>query len=388
MVKSVDKPQAGFTLVELLVVIAIIGILVALLLPAVQAAREAARRSQCTNQLKQLALGSLNHESTHGFLPSGGWGFKWTGDPDLGFGKSQPGGWTFSLLPYLEEGAISQIGAGLDPARKVEELFRQKITPIGIFSCPSREGDGLGPNAAETSINAIIPSSISPSELAVTAVAKTDYAGNGGSGIPEFSTEDFIGRPFGPGSIHCANRYPESEGTSLCNGIVDRERASKFDGVIVPRFPVELRKIVDGTSKTMLIAERWLNVEYHGIDSAAPPSNNNSMYQGYDWDTIRWASSCVPVRSPEFGMIAMPKPDSESQHPNLGNGNMWSFGSSHNGVFMASFCDGSVKSISFDIDPSTMEQYAARNDEGGAFWGDQENEAKGLTPKCDYPSRL
>ena len=84
--------RQAFTLVELLVVISIIAMLVALLLPAVQGAREAARVTQCSNQLRQVAVASLTHESAHGFMPSNGWGWSLVGDPNYGFGREQPGG--------------------------------------------------------------------------------------------------------------------------------------------------------------------------------------------------------------------------------------------------------------------------------------------------------
>ena len=107
------RPHHGFTLVELLVVITIIGILIALLLPAVQAAREAARQTQCKNNLKQLALGCLNHEQATGRFPTDGWGFAWTGDADRGTDWRQPGGWIYNVLPYIEQQALHDLGAGL-----------------------------------------------------------------------------------------------------------------------------------------------------------------------------------------------------------------------------------------------------------------------------------
>src|SRR5580698_7987617 len=110
----VDRPEGptrrGFTLVELLVVIAIIGLLIALLLPAVQAAREAARRSQCVNNLKQMSLAWNNHVAATRFMPTGGWGWTWTGDADRGFGLSQPGGWTYNILPFMEESNLHDMG--------------------------------------------------------------------------------------------------------------------------------------------------------------------------------------------------------------------------------------------------------------------------------------
>ncbi len=346
----------GFTLVELLVVIAIIGILVALLLPAIQAAREAARRTQCINQMKQLSLAALNHESALGYLPAGGWGFRWTGDPDMGFGEKQPGGWTFSLLYFIEQGAVQTIGQGLSDADKSAALMRQKTTPVPMFYCPSRRAPTLayGP---ESSINSDQP--------ADGMVAKTDYAGSGGCGMPEMTTVDRQGRPFGPGSIHCLKHYPHP---SVCNGLTTKDIADKFDGVIVSRWPVEVRRITDGVSNTMLIGERYLHVSLYE-HRANIPTDNNSMYQGYDWDTVRWSSGWVnPSAPPGEEMPGMPRPDTEGNLSYIGT--TLRFGSAHPGVFQAGFCDGSIQTLSYDIDPNTWERFGARDDGGGHCQGE------------------
>src|SRR6187431_638694 len=117
-------PRLAFTLVELLVVIAIIGVLVALLLPAVQAARESARRMQCQNHLKQFGLAFHSHADTFSHLPTGGWGWSYVGDPDEGFAEKQPGGWLYNILPFIEQKALREIGAGTPGTLKLTELKR------------------------------------------------------------------------------------------------------------------------------------------------------------------------------------------------------------------------------------------------------------------------
>ena len=105
----------GFTLVELLVTISIMALLLALLLPAVQSAREAARQVECKNNLKQLVIASHSHHDVHGFFPTGGRGWFWTGDADRGFGKDQPGGWIYNTLPYFEQYSVYESASDGDP---------------------------------------------------------------------------------------------------------------------------------------------------------------------------------------------------------------------------------------------------------------------------------
>ena len=173
----------GFTLVELLVVITIIGILIALLLPAVQAAREAARKVQCANNLKQLTVAMLNQSRPPGSFPSGGWNYQWTADPDRGTGKEQPAGWVYATLPYIEQQALHDLGSDGQPnvwtAKQLAGATARCQTPLSFQNCPrhARSSIRCPPN----------PTAASPSpRLArnwAAAVARGDYAANAGDQV-------------------------------------------------------------------------------------------------------------------------------------------------------------------------------------------------------------
>jgi prepilin-type N-terminal cleavage/methylation domain-containing protein len=168
-----DAKQPGFTLVELLVVIAIVGILIALLLPAVQAAREAARTTKCKNNLKQMGLAGQTHLSAQKSFPSGGWGWNWVGDPDRGYGVNQPGGWAYSVLAFVEESAIRNMGKGMSTAAKYAALARMQAQPAPTYVCPSRRDATVGPYGDGQIWNVDIN--------LLTKGSRTDYAGNGGT---------------------------------------------------------------------------------------------------------------------------------------------------------------------------------------------------------------
>jgi prepilin-type N-terminal cleavage/methylation domain-containing protein len=164
----------GFTLVELLVVI---------LLPAIQAARESARRSQCTNHLKNLAEAALLHHDVAKHFPTGGWGWWWVGDPDRGFGRKQPGGWAFNLMPFTEEGTAYKLASdGQSTVHTPQQLdgIREVVTkPLVLLNCPSRRPGLVLPKteAGPSGVNSIAYN-CSPNPTSSNVAGRTDYAIN------------------------------------------------------------------------------------------------------------------------------------------------------------------------------------------------------------------
>jgi prepilin-type N-terminal cleavage/methylation domain-containing protein/prepilin-type processing-associated H-X9-DG protein len=330
----------GFTLVELLVVIAIIGVLVALLLPAVQAAREAARRSQCLNNLKQLGLAMLNYESVKGGLPP--MALHWTAaEYDAAYDPDGPGdwyddhGWYIPLMPYIEQAGVAAIA---NPKKSFSDASNEaaRRAMIPIHACPS----DLGLQKNEWAIS-------------TWARVRSNYVVNAGNTV------------YGQHSLGtCPGTYPT---------------CIEFGGApFIPRKENELAKITDGTANTVMMSEVLVLPESEGwggpysdaqtalggqvftsyrTPNAQGPQNVDGVArQGEWWANVRdgWLQQGIPVTISQLPGSPYPAPRLAPEfidEPNHHKQQHIAARSRHNGGVNVSRCDGSVDFVTDNIDP-------------------------------------
>ena len=314
MARSSRSMRSAFTVTELLVSIAIIGLLLALLLPAVQQVRESARRTQCRNHLKQMALAMHHHESAFGRFPGNGWGFLWIGEPDRGTGPEQPGGWVYQILPYIEHDSLRTLGAGMNDYDRRDALGRLTQHPLSLLRCPSRPAPLSAPrNPLLFWFNA----DHHPNE------PRTDYAVNEG---------DFVTNT-GPGPFS----LPEGDDPRYV--WTDTTQAT---GVCFLRSVIRTSDIADGLTQTYLLGEKQVSRD-HYTDTLDPGYDQNP-FTGVDLDLNRWTH-------------IVPQPDS-------GTSNSRAFGSAHVAGFHMAMCDGSIRFSSYSINANIHRHLGNRRDGG------------------------
>jgi prepilin-type N-terminal cleavage/methylation domain-containing protein/prepilin-type processing-associated H-X9-DG protein len=307
--------RRGFTLVELLVVIAIIGILVALLLPAVQAAREAARRSQCLNNLKQIGIAGQNYHDTKKAFPPGicvpigtnSGEISASSCPDLDKNPAtidcppQPilgkwGSWLTWIMPHMEEGAL-----------------------FANLNLSGREyGYCTGPDSFGARV---VPGFICPSDEATQKVI--NYSGTYYFGI---------------------NSYFGNAGTRAWQVTV-----ATFNGVIFYNSKVKMSQIADGTSHTFLVGERY------SFDPTWKDATPLSDYRGWAWTNYNSGQD-------NLGDTAWPINSTAGQIGTDQRKN--NFGSAHPGGSNFVFCDGSVRflTLTSTAELATLQQLSMRSD--------------------------
>jgi prepilin-type N-terminal cleavage/methylation domain-containing protein len=347
-INSTSRCRRGFTLIELLVVIAIISLLMQLTLPAVQSAREAARRTQCQSNLRQLALAFQQHETAHGHYPTSGWGWRWTGHPGRGYGPDQPGGWAYNILPYAEQSNVRALGTGMnaESSEFKEAVLQANSTPISLFYCPSRRPAGAYPyvnvegmpaeGSGRVGFSPLLPTYCTDGSQGPCLMGRSDYAGNSGNKYHRPAKGYGWGAP-GPPTLEAAEKWEWN--------IKDQ------NGVTFQRSQVRAAQIVDGLSHTICVGEKFVYADAY--ETGEWNFDDQGQFVGHDFDMLRSTGSSdgesiVPIRDGVGSSFIRRGAE---------------FGSAHGEGSHYAFSDGSVHFIDYNADPETHRVRGGIDDE-------------------------
>jgi prepilin-type N-terminal cleavage/methylation domain-containing protein/prepilin-type processing-associated H-X9-DG protein len=361
--------RRAFTLVELLVVIAIIGVLVALLLPAVQAAREAARRTQCMNHLKQIGLALENHVSALGVYPTAGnspnpliedYQTGTRTSPGRPNGPAKQGlGWAYQILPFLEQGAIKGI---------VTQPQLQQASVPGYF-CPSRRSaekvTGVGGLTTLMDYAAAHPMTYRWISVSQQPTDKHDITKT--APFQGAASYNELYRAYWCGS----NGQPFANAVS--DGVIVRtpwkltapaKAATPPMGEVVPGMsaPCKPGKISDGASNTLLISEKIVRADLYAGNitdvGTASWSDDRGWSDGFDPDTVR--TTGTPPVSDSDGLCFTA---ATARFCTGNSSEVFFFGSAHSTGVNSVFADGSVHLISYNVDGILFNALGTRNGE-------------------------
>jgi hypothetical protein len=304
----------------------------------VQAAREAGRATQCQNNLRQVSLALIQHHEARREFPSGGWSYRWLPDPNAASAKDQPGSWVYGILDYMEEQPLRSLGRTGTQAGREAQLSQLIATPLSVLICPSRRAVMAYP-VSNPQVFHLVGSEVG---MSVFEGVRTDYAGcaSGGEPAPPGTVHD-RGRPIdGPGPDTLA----EAQEWEIRNPVTGLNRwqtelSGASNGVIIARYPISLRKVTDGASKTYLVGEKFLETDHY--DSGYSLCDDQHAYVGFDRDN-QVSARYKPLRDMwSFWYYSQIEEGEEYG---------FHFGSAHPAAFHAAMCDGSVHAVTFDVD--------------------------------------
>jgi prepilin-type N-terminal cleavage/methylation domain-containing protein len=316
--------RRGFTLVELLVVIAIVGVLVSLLLPAVQGARESARLTQCRGHLRQLALATLHFNDSQGAFPPSR--LRARNDYDDNACESTQPSWLVRVLPYVEESGVASQW-DLYASFEEHDAATRGFVPA-VYVCPTRRAphEAVVPSGDYTQ-EFFFPCGCSATEtIRLTGGAVGDYAGNHGDYTGGSYAEEF-------------SYWRGGNGT----GVIISSRPDCRDGKPVGWIDkVRSKDLVDGASHTALVGEMHVPGERLGL-----PPENGPIYNGRDLPAFG------RIGGPGIGLARGPQDDSVE---------VIGFGSWHPGVCPFAMSDGAVRSVDNEVDAQALGSMCRRDE--------------------------